>query len=157
MAKPSVRTQDPYIPLTKAQFHERFFARFYDPAFDKLQPELEKIFETAWDGYENSRKAPRTAFAVVVHGDSAGPENLRRMLADWLTDMGLIQAGPLAVLDTWIGWYKPYATSHEELDQDQDVFVQVQNAALSLADMVQQIRRGAYRAPHQGLHRPRQK
>ena len=40
------------------------------------------------------------------------------MLVDWLTDIGMIQAGPLAALDTWIGWYEPYATSHDDLDDD---------------------------------------
>lgn len=97
------------------------------------------------------------AFAIVAHGDAAGPENLRRMLADWLTDIGMVQAGPQAALDTWIGWYKPYATSHEDLDADEALFVQVQQAALSLANMVQQMRTGTYRPPHAGLHSPREK
>ena len=42
MAKPTVRRQTKYVPLTKAQFRERFLARFYDPAFDEVKPELEK-------------------------------------------------------------------------------------------------------------------
>lgn len=94
---------------------------------------------------------------MVAHGDAAGPESLRRMLADWLTDIGMIQAGPQAVLDTWIGWYRPYATSHEDLDADEDTFVQVRQAALSLANMVQQIRSGTYHPPNVGLHNPREK
>jgi hypothetical protein len=61
------------------------------------------------------------------------------------------------VLDTMIGWYKPYATSHEDLDADPDTFTQVGNAALSLVDMVRQIRSGEYRAPDAGLHSPREK
>ena len=97
------------------------------------------------------------AFAIVAHGDAAGPENLRRMLADWLTDIGMVQAGPQAALDTWIGWYRPYATSHEDLDADQDILVQVDQAALSLANMVKQIRSGDYQAPNAGLHSPREK
>ena len=79
------------------------------------------------------------------------------MLTDWLTDMELIQAGDSAAIDTWIGWYKPYATSHQELDNDPDVFTEVRNAALSLASMVKQIRRGTFRAPDRGLRDPRQK
>ena len=97
------------------------------------------------------------AFSVVTHGDAAGPENLRRMLVDWLTDIGMIQAGPTAVLDTWIGWYEPYATSHQALDKDPDLFVEVSQAATSLAAMVRQVRSGAYQAPDAGLHRPREK
>lgn len=97
------------------------------------------------------------AFSVIAHGDAAGPENLRRMLTDWLTDIGLIQAGPAATLDTWIGYYRPYATSHEDLDADPELFVQVENAAKSLANMVTQIRSGAYQSPAAGLHSPKEK
>ena len=359
MPKPSVRKESKYVPLTKEQFRERFFAKFYDPAFDSVHAELESVCEVAWDGYIKYRKSPRTrpagkgyadpayqlsvewsetrarlqaaekrqkdarsrsrilivngstrtehscpgeisktsrlaqhaqrtidrlrgyetdfldlsmlayepwkvihpckscvstamplchwpcscypnhamgqtndwmaeiyerwvaahgimilcpvqwyqassslklmidrlvcadggnpdpttthgkdpaaakalelegwgypkhlagrAFSIVTHGDAAGPENLRRMLTDWLTDMELIPASRTALLDTWIGWYEPYATSHDELDRDQDVFVEVANAALALADMVKQIRSGQYRAPDGKLSDPRKK
>jgi multimeric flavodoxin WrbA len=359
MPKPSVRRQHKYVPLTKEQFRERFYAKFYDPAFQKVRPELEKVFEVAWDGYIVHRKSPRTepagkgfadpkyklsvewretrdriqaaekrqkdpasparilvvngstrsehtcpgeisktrrlaqhaqqtieslrgyevdfldiatladepwkvihpckacvstaqplchwpcscypnhalgqtndwmaeiyerwvaahgvfilcpvnwyhapaslklmmdrlvcadggnpdpttthgkdpeaakelelkgwsypkhlagrAFAIVAHGDAAGPENLRRMLTDWLTDMELIPASRTALIDTWIGWYEPYATSHEELDKDKEIFEQVKNASLALANMVQQIRAGQYHAPDEELHDPREK
>jgi len=359
MDKPAVRKENNYVPLTREQFRERFFARFYDPAFDDIKPELEKVFERAWDGYINYRKNPRLtlagrefahperklapewlatranikaaeqrwkdpkspsrilivngstrseytcpgeisktrrlaqaaqraiaalpgyevdvldistladepwkvihpckacvstamplchwpcscypnhalgqtndwmaelyprwvaahgvmilcpvhwyqapasfklmidrlvcadggnpdpttthgkdpllakeielkgwdypkhlagrAFAVVAHGDAAGPENLRRMLVDWLTDIGMVQAGASAALDTWIGWYQPYATSHEDLDKDQDLFTEINNAALSLAHMVAQLRTGKYQAPDEDLRDPREK
>ena len=359
MAKPAVRRQSEWVPLTKEQFRERFFAKFYDPVFDKVRPELEKVCEIAWDGYIVYRKSPRTkaagkryadprfqlpvewlearaeidaaekrqkdpksptrilivngstrsehtcpgeisktrrlaqhaqktvealpgfevdfldistladepyktiypckacvstsmplchwpcscypnhamgqvndwmseiyprwvaahgvmivcpvhwyqvpaslklmmdrlvcadggnpdptttqgkspvlakalelkgwgypkhlagrAFSVFVHGDAAGPENVRRMLTDWLTDMELIPAGPTALKDTFIGWYRPYATSHEDLDKDKDVFAQVKNAARALASLVKQIRSGQYRAPDAGLRDPREK
>lgn len=118
-------------------------------------PALAKSLEL--QGWDYPKHLAGRAFAVVAHGDAAGPENLRRMLADWLTDIGMVQAGPQAVLDTWIGWYKPYATSHEDLDADPDTFVQVRNAALSVAAMAGQLRRGEYRAPNAGLHSPREK
>jgi len=69
----------------------------------------------------------------------------------------MVSAGPTALIDTWIGWYQPYATSHEDLDKDKDVFSQVANAATALANMVNQIRSGQYRAPDEGLHDPREK
>jgi hypothetical protein len=47
------------VPLTKEQFRQRFFARFYDPAFDSVKAELEKVFAKAWDGYIVYRKSPR--------------------------------------------------------------------------------------------------
>jgi multimeric flavodoxin WrbA len=118
-------------------------------------PALAKELELK--GWDYPRHLAGRAFAVFAHGDAAGPENLRRMLADWLTDIGMIQAGPQAALDTMVGWYKPYATSHEDLDADPDTFTLVGNAALSLAAMVGQIRSGKYRAPDAGLHSPRQK
>jgi multimeric flavodoxin WrbA len=359
MAKPDVRKQDKYVPLTREQFRERFFARFYDPAFDEVKPELEKIFEKAWDGYIVYRKSPRAqpagpgfanpeqkvpvewlqaraaiqaaekrqkdpkspsrilivngstrsehtcpgeisktrrlaqhaqkaiealagyevdfldistladepykviypckacvstaqplchwpcscypnhavgqvndwmneiyprwvaahgvfvlcpvnwyhapaslklmmdrlvcadggnpdytstrgkdpaaakelelqgwsypkhlagrAFAVLAHGDAAGPENLRRMLTDWLTDMEMIPATRTALIDTWIGWYEPYATSHQDLDKDTELFEEVKNASLALANMVKQIRSGQYVPPDADLHDPREK
>ena len=62
MSMPTVRRQGEWIPLTKAEFRDRFFARFYDPAFDAVQPELERVFEKAWEGYGVTyRKSPRTA------------------------------------------------------------------------------------------------
>lgn len=97
------------------------------------------------------------AYSVIAHGDAAGPENLRRMLGDWLSDLGMISAGPTANRDTWIGWYEPYATSHQELDNDPDLFVEIEQAAKALATQVTQIRTGQYRAPDAGLEPPRQK
>ncbi|MGH8621767.1 MAG: NADPH-dependent FMN reductase, partial [Burkholderiales bacterium] len=60
MAKPAVRREKQFAPLTKEQFRERFFEKFYDPAFEGVQAELEKVFEKAWDGYFVYRKSPRT-------------------------------------------------------------------------------------------------
>jgi len=51
------------------------------------------------------------AYGLVVHGDVAGIEGVRRALTDWLDWMGLIEAGKQARLDRYIGYYKPYATS----------------------------------------------
>jgi multimeric flavodoxin WrbA len=356
MASPTVRRLTEYVPLTKAQYRERFMARFYDPAFEPVAAELEKVFEVAWDGYSKYRKSPRSvpagegfadpthkvavewleakrsvdaamtaqqdrslptrilvinastrsehtcpgevsksrrlaehartiiealpnhqvdfldvsqladeplkviypckacvstaqplchwpcscypnhamgqagdwmnelyprwaaahgvfvitpvnwyhvpasfklmmdrlvcadggnadptttkgkdpalakeielkgwpfpkhlagrAFAVLAHGDAAGPENLRRSLVDWLTDLGMVQAGPLAAIDTWIGWYEPYATSHDDLDKDQAIFTQVEQAALSLANLIGQQRDGTFQPPNQWLDPP---
>jgi multimeric flavodoxin WrbA len=108
-------------------------------------------------GWHYPKHLAGRAFAVVAHGDAAGPENLRRMLVDWLVDMGLVQAGPAAALDTWIGWYTPYATSHADLDADPALFTQVEQAALSLVAMARQLRTGAYVSPGAGLHSPREK
>lgn len=118
-------------------------------------PALAKELELA--GWDYPKHLEGRAYSIVVHGDAAGPENVRRMLTDWLNDIGMVSAGPTALMDTWIGWYQPYATSHEDLDKDQDVFSEITNAAAALANMVKQIRSGQYRAPDEGLHDPREK
>jgi multimeric flavodoxin WrbA len=118
-------------------------------------PAMAKAIEL--DGWHYPKHLAGRAFAVAAHGDAAGPETLRRLLSEWLTDIGLIQAGPSSVFDAWIGYYKPYATSHADLDADQDTFVRVRNAALSLVELVRQIRSGAYRRPDEHLHPPREK
>jgi len=70
-------------------------------------------------------------FALVVHGDAAGAETLRRSLADWLTDMELLPAALAAIVDRYIGYYEPYATSHDALDKDTALHEEVRNAALA--------------------------
>ncbi|MEX2297871.1 MAG: NADPH-dependent FMN reductase, partial [Dongiaceae bacterium] len=34
--------------------------RFYDPAFDAVDSDIERIIETAWNAYDEYRKSPRT-------------------------------------------------------------------------------------------------
>jgi len=118
-------------------------------------PKLAKQIELR--GWAFPKHLAGRAFGVVCHGDSAGPENLRRSLVDWLTDLGMVQAGPLAAIDTWIGWYEPYATSHDDLDRDRSIFTQVEQAALSVSNLVTQLRANTFRPPNKGLHGPHQK
>lgn len=97
------------------------------------------------------------AYGVVVHGDVSGIEAVRRALCDWLDWMGLIDAGSMARLDRFIGYYRPYATSHEELDRDAGVQEEVRNAARSLANAVRELRAGRLCDYDAGLQAPRQK
>jgi multimeric flavodoxin WrbA len=127
-----------------------------DPTTTKgKNPALAKELELK--GWDYPKHLAGRAFSVVTHADAAGPENLRRMLSDWLTDIGMIQAGPSAVLDTFIGYYQPYATNHEDLDKNEQLPIQIKNAALSLANMVTMIRTGAYVSPDEGLEDPKEK
>jgi multimeric flavodoxin WrbA len=118
-------------------------------------PQRAKEIELA--GWHYPKHLAGRAFAVVAHGDAAGPENLRRMLVDWLTDMELVQAGRAGVVDTYIGYYRPYATSHDDLDGDADVFAEVRNAGRSLVSMVVQMRAATWTPPDENLHDPREK
>ncbi|MNC94343.1 hypothetical protein D3C83_111720 [compost metagenome] len=92
-----------------------------------------------------------------MHGDAAGAETLRRILTDWLTDMGLIAAGHAALVDSYVGYYKPYASSHDDLDRDKDFHEEVRNAARTLVSAVRLLRRGKLPQPDASLRDPRPK
>jgi multimeric flavodoxin WrbA len=109
------------------------------------------------EGWDYPKHLAGRAFSVVVHGDAAGVESLRRILVDWLTDMELVPAAPSAMIDSYVGYYRPYATSHDDLDRDGDLHVRVKNAARSLVSMVRLMRTGRYRAADEGLEKPLQK
>jgi multimeric flavodoxin WrbA len=96
-------------------------------------------------------------FSVIAHGDVEGAENVRRSTADWLRAIGLQSAGRLAELDRYIGYWKPYATSHAELDADTAVQQEVRNAAVTLMDAVMAQRSGQLADAGQTLEPPRQK
>ncbi len=93
---------------------------------------------------------------MVVHGDADGVNNGRNALADWLSDMGLIQAGHAAVLGRYIDYYGPYATSHEALDRDTDLQQEVKNAAHALATEIR-LRAAGRPEPDAALQDPRPK
>jgi multimeric flavodoxin WrbA len=108
-------------------------------------------------GWSYPRHLSGRLFSVVVHGDAAGVETLRRSLTDWLTDMGLIPAGRAALVDGYVGYYKPYATSHDDLDLDNDFHEEVRNAARTLINGVRLLRRGEFKQPDSSLREPRPK
>ena len=87
MDKPAVRRQAEWVPLTKEQYRERFFARFYDPAFDEVKTELEKVFEKSWDGYARYRKSPRKRAAGPRFADPT-----MQLPVEWLEARARIEA-----------------------------------------------------------------
>jgi multimeric flavodoxin WrbA len=116
-----------------------------------------KAKEIELRGWHYPKHLKGRGFAVVVHGDAAGVENLRRMLCDWLTDMELIQAGRGAAVDRYLGYYRPYATSHDDLDADRELQAEARKAAASLCELVRQLRKGTWRAPDERFPPTRQK
>ena len=92
-----------------------------------------------------------------MHGDVAGVENVRRSISDWLCYMQLCPAGPLAEVDRYIGYWQPYATSHDALDKDTAVQQEVRNAARTLLEAVTAQRKGMLVAAGADLKEPRQK
>ena len=109
------------------------------------------------DGWHYPRHLAGRVFSVIVHGDAEGAENVRRSVSDWLKSMSLIPAGPKAELDRYIGYWKPYATSHDELDQDPEVQEEVRNAARTLLEAVLARRDGLSIAAGEALSDPRPK
>ena len=105
-------------------------------------------------GWPYPRHLAGRHFGIVVHGDSVGAETLRRSLADWLTDMKLISAGGMAETDGYIGYMKPYATSHEDLDEDTAFQKEVVNVAHALAAAVELSLSGCLEDPGRGLVEP---
>lgn len=101
-------------------------------------------------GWPYPRHLAGRYFGVIVHGDSVGAEGSRRALSDWLTDMHLVSAGRFAELDGYVGYMEPYATSHQELDEDREFQEEVVNAARALGNAVQLARLGQLRDP--GTH-----
>jgi multimeric flavodoxin WrbA len=118
-------------------------------------PARAKALELAGWGYP--KHLAGRAYAIVAHGDSEGALDVRRALSDWLSTMQLVPAGASAVLDRYVGYYRPYATSHDDLDRDLAVQEEVRNAARSLAATVRGIRSGGHRRPDEGLEAPRNK
>ena len=108
-------------------------------------------------GWDYPRHLAGRLFSVIVHGDVEGAENVRRSLADWLTSIKLIPAGANAELDRYIGYWEPYATSHQALDKDKAVQEEVRNAARTLAHAVMDQRAGRYSDPGAHLKDPRPK
>jgi hypothetical protein len=71
--------------------------------------------------------------------------------------MGLIDAGSKARLDRYVGYYTPYATSHDALDADAPMQAEVRNVASAVAHAVKALRAGTLSQPDKGLSRPRPK
>jgi multimeric flavodoxin WrbA len=99
-------------------------------------------------GWSYPRHLAGRVFAVVVHGDTVGAETLRRSLGDWLSDMKLQPAVPQGGIDRYIGYYGPYATSHEALDGDSDVQQEVRQTVKALVDAVNLVRAGRFPQVH---------
>jgi len=119
--------------------------------------DAQKAKQLELDGWPYPRHLEGRLFSVIVHGDVEGAENVRRSLADWLRFMHLVPAGVPAELDRYIGYWEPYATSHEALDKDEKIQEEVRNAARTLLEAVQARRAGRLVSAGNDLDQPRQK
>ncbi len=120
----------------------------------KRAAEAKRIEQKGW---HYPKHLAGRVYGVVVHGDVAGVEDHRRLLCDWLDWMGLIDAGPKARLDRYLGYYEPYYNSHDALDRDKALQAEVRNAAHALVDAVKLLRNGALNHPGAARKPPRPK
>jgi multimeric flavodoxin WrbA len=118
-------------------------------------PEKAKALEL--QGWSYPRHLAGRVFAVVTHADAEGANPLCEMISEWLESMGLIGAGPKTQVGRYIGYMRPYAISHEDLDQDLAVQEEVRNAARALVEAVRMRRRGELKQPGGNLRDPRPK
>jgi len=118
-------------------------------------PSKAKALEMA--GWDYPQHLAGRAYGLIIHGDVAGIEGSRRALSDWLDWMGFIDAGAQARLDRFIGYYEPYATSHDSLDRDGPVQEEARNVARAVAKAVVELRAGRLQAVQPNLSRPRPK
>jgi hypothetical protein len=91
---PEPRKGQDDVHLTREEFTHRFRQSFYDPAFDGLQQEIERLAAAAWDGYEHSRKSPRTRKAGAAFSD---PDY--DLSVEWLAAREAIEAAARRQLD----------------------------------------------------------
>ncbi|MET3120326.1 multimeric flavodoxin WrbA [Undibacterium sp. GrIS 1.8] len=108
-------------------------------------------------GWSYPKHLAGRVYGLVVHGDVAGIEGVRRSLSDWLDWMGLVDAGALSRLDRFVGYYESYAESHEVLDRDLAMQKEVRNVARAVMNAVAELRAGTLLMPDAGLDRPRPK
>ena len=124
----------------------------------------------AWKNYDEYHKSPRKRkpgagvadpeFELPIEWLDARQAIQSKAcvsLTDWLLDMELVDSGNAGTLDRYIGYYEPYATSHQALDRDRAVQEEVRNVARSLVTTVRLIRTGKRPRPDESLMSPRPK
>lgn len=117
----------------------------------------EKAKDLELAGWPYPKHLAGRIYGLVVHGDAEGIDRLSASLSSWLDTMGLIGAGTLSTLSRYIGYLRPYATSHDDLDQDQALWEETRNVARAVAQGVADLRAGRIAVPDADLKEPRAK
>jgi len=118
-------------------------------------PEKAKAIEL--QGWNYPKHLAGRVYGVVAHGDVSGAQEVRQALCEWLDWIGLIDAGREACIDRYIGYWQPYASSHEALDQDVAMVKEVRNVARAVCEAVFELRSGKLSIPDAKLTPPRMK
>lgn len=120
----------------------------------KKVAEAKALEEKGWD---YPKHLAGRVYGLIVHGDVAGVESQRRNLSDWLSWMGLVDAGTQSQLERYVGYFEPYFNSHDALDRDEAVQEEARNVARSVVRAVAELRAGRLSRPDEGLRAPRPK
>ena len=109
-------------------------------------------------GWDYPKHLDGRVYGVVVHGDVAGIEGSRRALSrlarlDGARRRRRSSAGSTAI----IGYYEPYATSHDVLDEDVKVQEETRNVARAVAIVTAAMRDGTLERTRAVLPRARPK
>lgn len=127
-----------------------------DPSSTKgKDAEQAKQLELA--GWPYPKHLAGRAYGLIVHGDAEGVGALQSSLTDWLDTIGLIGAGQMSNLGRYLGYLKPYATSHDDLDADSALMAESRNVAHAVCRAVADLRAGTYPQPDGALTEPRPK
>ncbi|HEX3944782.1 MAG TPA: flavodoxin family protein [Rhizomicrobium sp.] len=108
-------------------------------------------------GWNYPKHLAGRVYGLVVHGDVADANTVREGLAGWLDWSGFISAGTEAQVDRFIGYFEPYATSHEALDKDEAIVEEARNVARAVSNAIVAMRAGRLTQPDADLKPPRQK
>ena len=74
-----VRVGQAPAALTRAEFHERFMSRFYDPAYAVENTAISRLEEIAWQAVQDGRKSPVTQPAGPEFADPTYPMSVQWM------------------------------------------------------------------------------
>ena len=116
-----------------------------------------KAKEIELKGWDYPKHLAGRVYGLVVHGDVADANTVRSSLAGWLDWTGFISAGAEAQVDRFIGYFEPYATSHEALDEDEAMMEEARNVARAVSNAIAAMRAGTLVQPDAGMKPPRQK
>jgi hypothetical protein len=84
---PRVVRGTPSVQLTRVEFLRRFRARFYDPLYEAVTDDLDRVGEVAWQTYRDYHKSPRTK-----PGGRAFEDPRFELPIEWLATRAAIRA-----------------------------------------------------------------
>lgn len=116
-----------------------------------------KAKELEMKGWDYPRHLQGRVFSLVVHGDTMGVDDLKNSLTAWLNEIMLIPSSVYGQIGRYIGYYGPYAESHEALDKDHALMEEIKVSAEALAMNVRAERAKKLETQVPNLHDPRPK